>query len=164
MTEFNGRKIKNSTELQDAVSDAPIGKKVSLKIMRQEGSRFRSKDLEVVIGEPGRENSFKTNSAPNKKTKGQKVPYGLGFTVSDLNAELRDLLGLPEDIKRPVVVEVETNSLASFAGMSPGDIILDVNKTEIVSASEVLKTLKKGENSVRLARGNRMIYIILNAK
>ena len=164
VTEFNGRKIKNSTELQDAVSDAPIGKKVSLKIMRQEGSRFRSKDLEVVIGEPGRENSFKPNNAPNKKTKGQKVPYGLGFTVSDLNTELRDLLGLPEDIKRPVVVEVETNSLASFAGMSPGDIILDVNKTEIVSASEVLKTLKKGENSVRLARGNRMIYIILNAK
>ncbi len=163
VTEFNGRKIKNSTELQDAVSDAPIGKKVSMKIVRQEGNRFKTKDIEIVIGEPSKEQSLNTTTSP-VKTKGQKVPYGLGFTVSDLNVELRDLLGLPEDVNKPVVVEVEAGSIASLAGVAPGDVILDVNKTAIATASDVLKTLKKGDNSVRLARGNRMIYIILNAK
>ncbi len=163
VTEFNGRKIKNSTELQDAVSDAPIGKKVSMKIVRQEGNRFKTKDVEITIGEPTNDQKL-SQSNPSVKTKGQKVPYGLGFTVSDLNVELRDLLSLPDDVKKPVVVEVEAKSVAGLAGVSPGDVILDVNKTEIGTASDVLKTLKKGDNSVRLARGNRMIYIILNAK
>ncbi len=163
VTEFNGRKIKNSTELQDAVSDAPIGKKVSMKIVRQEGNRFKTKDIEITVGEPTHDQRLNPTTPP-VKTKGQKVPYGLGFTVSDLNVELRELLGLPEDVKKPVVVEVEATSVAGLAGVSPGDVILDVNKTEIATASDVLKTLKKGENSVRLARGNRMIYIILNAK
>ncbi len=163
VTEFNGRKIKNSTELTDAVADAPIGKKVSIKVMRQEGNQFKSKDLEVLVTEPVVDQRLATKIPP-VKTKGQKVPHGLGFSVSDLNPELRDLLGLPEDVKKPVVVEVEANSVASFAGISPGDIILDVNKTEITTAADVLKNLKKRENSIRLARGHRMIYVILNAK
>ncbi len=163
VTEFNGRKIKNSTELADAVSDAPIGKKASLKIMRQEGNKFKSKNIEVLVEEPKNEHrlSKKENTL---KTKGQKVPYELGFTVSDLNLELRNLLGLPDDVKKPVVVEVEASSVANFAGISPGDVLLDVNKSEITTAADVVKTLKKGENSIRLARGNRMIYVILNAK
>jgi serine protease Do len=163
VTDFNGRKIKNSTELSDAVSDAPIGKKATLKVMRQEGSKFKSHDVDVIVQERPSQPRL-AGRQPQVKTKGQKVPHNLGFSVSDLNDELRELLNLPEDISKPVVVEVQPNSVASFVGITAGDVILDVNKTEVNSAADVIKSLKAGENSMRLARGNRMIYITLNAK
>lgn len=163
VTEFNGKKIKNSTDLMDAVADSPIGKKVPVKVLRQKGQSFKEINLEVSVNEaPGKTQVARRD--PISEVKGQKAPYNLGFTVADLTKDLRQNLNLSTELEKPVVIQVEPSSMASFVGITEGDVILDVNKTEVTSASDVIKSLKKGENSLRLARGNRIIYLTMTAK
>lgn len=159
VTEVNQRKIKNSVELQDAISDAPIGKKIPMKILRQEGRRFKEYNLNVIVAERPAENRL-ARREEKTRVKGQAVAK-LGFSVADLTEELRSSLNLDRDLKKPIVVEVQSNSVASFAGIAEGDVILDVNKEEVVTANDVIKSIKAGENSLRLARGNRIIFVNL---
>jgi serine protease Do len=163
VTEFNGRKVKNSVELSDAVADAPIGKSVPVKVLRQQGQSFKKLDLDVTVTERPGEAKLATRD-PISETKGQKVPFNVGFWVADLTPQLREGLRLSSELKKPVVTQVDSNSVASFVGITEGDIILDVNKTEVTTAADVVKAFKKGNNSMRLARGNRVIYLTLTAK
>lgn len=163
ITEFNGKKIKNSVELSDAVADAPIGKKVPVKVLRQQGQSFKTLNLEVAITErPGERPIAKKDSSAD--VKGLEVPFKIGLKVADLTDQLRQDLNLAEGLKKPVVVGVDRNSVAGFAGIKEGDVILDVNKTEVTSAQDVIKAFKKGDNSLRLARGNRIIYLTFTTK
>ncbi len=153
VTEFNGRKITNSLELQDAVSDAAIGKTVKASILRNR----KPITVSMLIADRPEDGPKKT-AAP-KKYQGQKAPFNLGFTVLDPNQQIRNELGLPDDLKQPVVIDTVMNSAASKAGLQAGDVILDVNKTAVENSKDVLKSLKKGSNTLRIARNARIQII-----
>ncbi|HWU42212.1 MAG TPA: trypsin-like peptidase domain-containing protein [Bdellovibrio sp.] len=157
VTEFNGKPITSSLELQDAVADSPIGKSVKTKILRNR------KPMTISMLITDRPEDGKKKSAQSKKYEGQKAPFNLGFTVMDLNDQLRAEWGLPDDLKQPVVIDTEKNSLASKAGLHAGDVILDVNKQAVDSSKDVLKNLKKGQNTLRVARSARIQIINIEA-
>lgn len=154
VTEFNGKDINNPMELIDAVSDAPIGKSVPAKVLRN-GKKVA---LNITIAER-KEDKRPVRAA--KTYQGQKAPLNLGFTVLDPTPELRQEWGLPEDMNQPVVIETERASIASRSGLRVGDVILDVNKTPVESSKDVLKLLKKGSNTLRIARNARIQIITL---
>lgn len=155
VTEFNGKSIKTARDLIDAVSDAPIGKAADLKILRN-GKKMT---LNIVVAERMENRS----RGPVTKTyQGQKAPFGIGFTIMDPTPELREEWGLPNDISQPVVVETERSSIASKSGLKVGDIILDVNKVDVETSKDVLKNLKKGKNTIRIARNARIQIISLD--
>jgi serine protease Do len=81
----------------------------------------------------------------------------------DPNADLRKEWGLPDDMKQPVIIETERTSVASRAGLRVGDVILDVNKQAVEGAKDVLKFLKKGNNTLRIARNTRIQIINIEA-
>ncbi|HRO66953.1 MAG TPA: trypsin-like peptidase domain-containing protein, partial [Pseudobdellovibrionaceae bacterium] len=133
ITEFNGKKIKTPTELIDAVSDTEPGKKVPLKVLRQEGSKSRTVSLNMtVIERPDETKIGRSLPRPGASSPtGKDVPHDLGFAIDDLNEQLRDDLQVPPDVKKPVVVAVKNGSVAAFVGIRPGDLILEVNKVEV---------------------------------
>jgi serine protease Do len=145
VTEFNGKEIRSSLDLIDAVSDAPIGKASKAKILRNR----KSMTVNVTTTErPGE----KRVAQVEKKYDGQKAPFGLGFTIAD---------GLSEDIKQPVVIETERNSIAAKSDLRVGDVILDVNKQAVEKSKDVLKNLKKGTNTLRVGRDSRILIVTL---
>ncbi len=155
VTEFNGKTIKTARDLIDAVSVAAIGKSADLKILRN-GKKMT---LNITVAE--RMENFARG--PVAKTyQGQKAPFGLGFTIMDPTPELREEWGLPNDISQPVVVETERSSAASKGGLRVGDIILDVNKVDVGTSKDVLKNIKKGKNTLRIARNARIQIISLD--
>ncbi|AHZ85291.1 hypothetical protein Bb109J_c2606 [Bdellovibrio bacteriovorus] len=153
VTEFNGKKIRTSLDLMDAVADAPIGQPIKTKIIRNN----KEMTLNVVTAE--RVEEKRAVRAATKTYAGQKAPFDLGFTVIDPTTELRKEWGLPDDMKQPVVIETERNSNASKGGLRVGDVILDVNKQPVDTAKDVLKALKKGKNTLRIARNTRIQII-----
>ncbi|QDK38580.1 trypsin-like peptidase domain-containing protein [Bdellovibrio sp. NC01] len=153
ITEFNGRAVTNSLELQDAVGDATIGKSVPVKILRNR------KPMTVSMLVTERPEDKVAKKTVTKKYEGQKAPFNLGFTVSDPNDQIRAEMGLPEDMKQPVVIDLERGSAAVRSGLQAGDVILDVNKTNVESSKDVLKGLKKGANTLRIARNARIQII-----
>ncbi len=156
ITEFNGKKIRNTTDVRDAVADSEIGKKSNMKIIRDS----KTINLQVSIVErPGAPKQMITE-AP--KIDGSKAPNNLGFSVADLNDELRQSYGYSPETKRPIIVSIQSGSLAGLAGLQIGDLILDINKVEVSTAKEALAQLKKGTNTLRLARGARVIVVTMS--
>lgn len=163
ITEFNGKKIRSSADLINAVADAPIGTKVKVKYLRQQGEKFNKNETEITVVErPSKPMARTTPNLPLPQ--GKKAPHNLGMTVGDLNSDLRERMGLAKDLVKPVVLNVENGSVAAFVGIQVGDLILDVNKKEVTTADDVMKEIKAGENTLRLARGNRIIVITVSAK
>jgi len=157
ITEFNGKKIKNSADLRDVVGDAPIGSVVKAKIFRE----GKTKTLEVSILE--RPEARKGKNTEGKKYFGQKAPFELGFKVADPNDQLRKEFELDPEQTKPVVIETSHNSPAVRSGLQAGDLILDVNRKEVSNATDVLKQLKKGANTLRIARGESVMILVLEA-
>lgn len=154
VTEFNGRKIKNSTEFRDAVADAAIGSEATAKIIRD----GKSHTLKVSILEQSNARSLggKLKTSENVGQKSQE----LGFSVANVNDTLREEFGLSPGVDKPVVTEVERDSRAAEAGLMPGDVVLDVNKKDVRTAADVLKQIKKGSNVLRIARGGGIMIVV----
>ncbi|MFS4457874.1 trypsin-like peptidase domain-containing protein [Bdellovibrio sp. HCB2-146] len=155
VTEFNGKKIKNSFDLMDAVSDSPIGKPVKAKAIRNR----KEIALNVTVSERPDDKKAATKKATTPKFQGEKAPYNIGFTLMDPNSDLRKEWGLPDDMKQPVVIETERSSPASRSGLRVGDVVLDVNKQSVEGTKDALKLLKKGTNTLRIARNTRIQII-----
>lgn len=156
VTEFNGKAIQNSLDLMDAVSDSPIGKAAKIKVIRNN----KPVNLNVTIAE--RAEDKRAVPVKAKAFQGQKAPFNLGFTVSDPTPELSQEWGLPDEMKQPVVIETERSSAASKSGLRVGDVILDVNQKPVENAKDVLKNLKKGQNTLRIARNARIQKITID--
>lgn len=157
--EFEGKKIKNSTDLMDAVADGKIGDKAKLVVLRN-GKKV---NLAVEIAERPSDQKLSQRIKETKRiTTGQKAPNNIGFVVADLTNNLREQWDIPEDVNKPIIVSVEPGTLASLAGLKMGDLILDVNKSEVTTAKDVLAKLDKKSNSFRIARGNRIIVVTIS--
>jgi serine protease Do len=144
LTEVDGRKILNATDWEDFVWTTRSGNSFEVAFLRK-------KDLQRV--------SILAAEPPANR-RGQEGK--LGIFVTDLTPELARQIGI--DISRGVVVtEVKPNSTAGLIGVEEGDVILEINKSEVSSAAEYerqMKRLKKGQKVVLLlARRGDLFYI-----
>lgn len=161
--EFNGKKVTNSAELRDMVADANIGGTVEAKVIRE----GRTKNLSIQIVERPEGASPRKMPGEVRQYSGETAPFELGFKVANMNEKLRKDFEIEEDVKKPVVVEINNQSAAASAGLMLGDVILDVNRKEISTASEAIKNLKKGTNLLRILRPGRnsaVLFITLEAQ
>lgn len=161
ITELNGKKIKNSQDLVDTVADIDPGKKIKVKYIRDERGKPVTKSTDITIGERPDERPQKVSS---KNYEGQKAPFNLGFSISDLDKDLRDEWKINDDINRPLVIEVERNSTAAREGIRVGDIIVDVNSNEIKNSKDAIKAFKKGKNTVKIARPSGVTMLNIEIK
>jgi serine protease Do len=150
IVEFDGHKVKDSTELPLLVARTPVGKKATLKVIRNKDTET----LSVTIGE------LKDEEVAAEVGKEE----GFGLTVQPLTPEIAESLGLPSDSKGVVVSGVQPGSSADEAGMRRGDVILEVNREPVKDLASYRKALKgtpkdksvlflvrRGENTIFLA-------------
>jgi serine protease Do len=158
ITEFNGKKIESVSDLVNSVSDSAIGSKAKLKLMRE----GKTKNMEVTVAERPSNPTLKGPAKEKQRPlNGLKAPNDLGFTLSDMNDQVRQEFNLsPEAGNHPVVLEVQSGSRADEVGMMAGDVILEVNRKEVKSAQDALKQLRKGTNTLRIARGDAVAIIM----
>lgn len=95
-----------------------------------------------------------------------KVEAKLGFDVQDLTASMAERFKLREP-KGVLVVKVEPNGLAQAEGLREGDLIKEVNRTEVISVEEFQAALerRKGDDSIllRVLRETRAFYVVLKS-
>jgi len=151
--EFDGKKVRTSSDLPLYASMAGIGKKVSLKILRS-GHEI---SMPIELSEfPGAEQ--KLAEAP------EAAEGSLGVTVADITPSLRQQFDLPRS-HGVIIKEVEPHSPAARAGLRPGDLVLSMNGRRMSNArnfARAVRTLKSGGvMRIQIARRGGRLYVAM---
>jgi serine protease Do len=156
ITNFNGKKILNSTQLRQTVAQADPGTKAKISLLRD----GREMPIAVVLGERPTDPDGRGNqdeSAP-EVTSGEK----LGLSIQTLTPEMAQQLGYRND-DGVIINSVIAGSPAEEAGLRRGDLIKEINRTEVRTAQEFKRLaarLQSGDSAVLLInrRGQNTFY------
>ena len=149
ITEINGQKVADSGELQVIVGQTKPGTKVELTVLR-EGKTMK---VPVTLEDLGNRSA----ESGSRSGEGQQGKARWGVGLGNLTPELRDQIQAPREIKGAVIEQVQPGSPADNAGLQQGDIILEVNRHKVQSASEVqqaLSSVPQGEDALLLVWSN----------
>ena len=149
--ELNGKPISDSNQLRMSISMMAPGTSVQLKTVRNGNER----NLTVKLAEMPTETA-KLNSQEEGGSKALD-----GVEVSNLNPEIAQQLGVPDNTKGVVVTSVDPASKMADSGLSRGDVIQEVNHQSVKNVSEFQNALQKsGDQPLLLVnRGGRTLYI-----
>ena len=154
ITAVNGKPIKNGDELVNLISSTRPGNKINLTYMRN----GQQKEATVMVAD--RAKLFADRNEPagdDTPEDSQPKPTKLGVTVKAVSPEMAERMGTPEG-KGVQVVDVRPDSFAYDIGLTPGLIILKVNKQPVNSEDEFRKItsqLKSGQDVVFLVHTGR---------
>jgi serine protease Do len=144
ITSFDGAAVHRTGDLTWAVANTPPGKSVSLTVLRD------GKQLDETVTVVARKNNPEEQVS---QAEGQGES-GVGLKLQSLTPALRDNFDLPRGTQGAVVVGVEPNSPADQAGIQPGDLVEQVNRTKVENPHQVSEALaaarKEGKKSVAL--------------
>ncbi|MBZ5568152.1 MAG: Do family serine endopeptidase [Acidobacteriia bacterium] len=147
ITEVDSQKVEDAGQLQVLIGQKRPGSKVNLQVERD----GKNMTQPVTLEEMTRRGSAHSASGQEHG----KARWGLGLT--DLSSDARQQLALPNGSKGALVARVEPGSPADNAGISQGDIVLEVNRKETSTAADVSQALGKipdGEDALLLVRSN----------
>ncbi len=150
--EVDGKKVKDTHELLRLVAVLPVGKKASVKVMRE----GQLKELQLTVAE--REDKKEMASARGET----KDTYGMA--VQDITAEMAKQLGLPS-AGGVIVTKIREGSPADEAGLQPYDVILQVNRVKVGSVKDFQREISKKTSEDRvlllIRRGKGSYYVTL---
>ncbi len=136
---INGEKIEDSNVLRNKVASSLPGSEIKVSVMR-DGKQvdltatldeFKI-DAEKSPGAPGNEDG------PGPQNQGGK----LGLSLEPVTPQVAKQLGLDSGTEGVVVTEVDEGAAAAEAGISRGDVILEINRKPVNSAADVRTALE----------------------
>ncbi|UVT20712.1 MAG: Do family serine endopeptidase [Nitrospira sp.] len=96
----------------------------------------------------------------------EKLEVKLGLDVQELTAGLTEKFKLRES-KGVLIAKVEPNSLAQAEGLREGDLIKEVNRTEVSSVAEYKAAISRSRHGdtvlLRVLRENRAFFVVLKS-
>ncbi|MEO6906733.1 MAG: Do family serine endopeptidase [Abditibacteriaceae bacterium] len=138
ITEFNGKKVSQSTELQNVVGSTPVGTKVNLTILRNGKPMI----LSIVLAELP--DSIATSPGDNNMP-GNEPPASnndkLGLSVRPLTPDLAQRFGIKSN-SGVLIVGVKSNSPADNAGLKQGDVVERVGQTPVATPEQLAAAVK----------------------
>ncbi len=149
--EFDGKEVREMNELPRLVAATGVGKKVSVKLLRDGKEEERNVNIaKLKDGEDGEQ--------------GGTTPDRLGLTVRELTKDLAARLQLKES-SGVVVTDLKPDGLALEAGIARGDIIREIDGRKIATADDYEKAVaahKKGSvMRFLIRRGEGSLYVAL---
>jgi serine protease Do len=144
---INGQAVNDSGELQVVVGQKSPGTTIDLDILRD------GKNLKIPVT---LEAMDKRNGETDARNAGHGKPrWGLG--LEDLTPDARNQIQARSDVRGAVVGNVVPGSPADNAGLQRGDIIVEVNRHAVQSASDAVDQLSKtakGQDALVLVWSN----------
>ena len=153
ITEVDGNKIKDSTQLRNVVAAVKPGTKLHITLLRD------GKEMKVTAELDERP---KESEAPVPEKEEGKAEAKLGLSVQDLTPDIEEQLGYKGE-KGVVVTSVVPGSPADEAGIAVGDLIKEINRKEVKSASEFSKSISQAKDGdtllFLLRRGENTFFV-----
>jgi serine protease Do len=154
ITKVDGKTVDTPNMLSRLIASLEPGMAASIEVVR-DGKRQL---LSIPLSER-RETTTTVVSVPSSRSE-----VKLGIDVQDLSPELAEKFRL-KDAKGVLISKVEQGSIAHVEGLREGDLIREVNRTDVTSVSEFTNAVakaKRGETILlRVQRENRAFYVVL---
>jgi serine protease Do len=97
-----------------------------------------SQNIDLTVGEfHGNSQVAESDDANGTAGHGGK----LGLAMSDVTPDMRRQLNLPDNVKGAAIQNVRPGSPAEDAGLQPGDVIVQVNRHDVDSASQAVASV-----------------------
>ncbi|HEY7532800.1 MAG TPA: DegQ family serine endoprotease [Nitrospiraceae bacterium] len=159
IVEFDGKAMDSPTHLRNAVAQTPIGKKVTLKVIRDK----KPKTLEVTVAEQPKSVS---QGGPDENGE-SAAPAGVlsDLEVRELTDDLASRYGLKSSERGVVITRVKPGSTAEETGVREGDIVVEINRKAVTSLrtyERIVSGLPKDQAVLLLLkRQGRTMYLTL---
>ena len=131
ITHVNDTPIHTGDDLVNLVTATPIGKKITLRYIRDredQKTSVRVEDFRTV-------HALRYASAVEEDSE-EASSAKFGVTLQDLRADEARQFELDEDSRGPMVQRVEPGSFADDIGLLQGDVIIEINRERIESVRE----------------------------
>ena len=120
--ENNEKPIKKVDDLLKSVNGSRVGERITITVYRDEMER----EIDVIMGSKPRE---------VKRHDDMDMLFWRGMKIDNITYEIARELNLPS-LKGVVITDIQHNSSAERAGLSPGEIILEINNSPIHSVDD----------------------------
>jgi serine protease Do len=153
---FNCQEIGKSAELPPLVGAMPPGARANVKLLRN----GKAMDVVVVLT-PLEEATAQRGQRSQAPAAAAADLNAIGVVVSELDSSARNKLGLKPG--EGVRIARVASLAARQAGLSPGDVILQVGKESVGSTAQfenALKGVKKGDRVRLLVRNNESTGLV----
>ena len=149
--EFNGVKINQMKELPAIVAKTKVGKKVKVKVWRNQKEITKS----VLLGRLETSEDFKVSEKKELPKKQTSEIESLKITVRLLNKEDIKNRKLPNQISGLVVTKIENDSPLKNTTLAVNDVITEAQKKRIKSINDLReiaqKVLSSNQKTILLA-------------
>jgi serine protease Do len=136
ITRMDGRDVHEAGDVVDQVSDRGIGAEVNVTVWR-DGS---AKSFKATLAEAPADSAEDVESGP------------LGLSLQTLTPSLSESLGLSRDTRGVVISEVLPGSPAAAAGLSPGEVIVEIDRKPVTGAEQAAAALQSNRSGGHLLR------------
>ena len=159
IVEYDGKPMDSPTHLRNAVAQTPVGKKVTIKFIRDK----KPKTIDITIVEQPKSMS----QSGEEDGSDSATPTGVlsSLEVRDLTEELAGRYGFKSSERGVVIVRVKPGSTAEELGVREGDVVLEVNRQAVSSVKAFEKVASKLPKDqavlLLLKRQGRTLYLTL---
>ncbi|MBI5505577.1 MAG: DegQ family serine endoprotease [Deltaproteobacteria bacterium] len=128
ITAIDGKAIESTGQLRNIVAGHQIGTKVKVDVIRDK----KEKTFRVGLGELPRGK----DDEPQQESRNAEGPLS-GLTVDNLTADTRERFEVPAAVARGALVTgIQRNAAAARTGVTPGDVILEINRKQVRNADD----------------------------
>jgi len=146
--EFDGKQINQMTELPKIVAETDVGKKVKVKVWRNQ----REITKEIILGRLETSDDFKSQGTVTEKPKENTIE-GLKITVRLLDKQDVQERNLPKGTSGVVITKIEKDSPINY--LQVNDIIVEAQKKKINTIGDlnniVKMTLRSSQKTLLIA-------------
>lgn len=172
ITHFDGKVVREASELPLLAGDAGVDAKATLTVVREK----KTMSVAIVLGShPDNARLAEAQKAAREKQaekdkekaadKAKAEKPTLGVSVLSLDGDNRGRLSLPKDLKGARVTKVRPGSPAFFAGVGADDVVVRVNGKDVDSGeafAEIVKATPSGELlKLSLRRGSSTVFAVM---
>jgi serine protease Do len=152
ITKFDGKEIKDSSDLPKIVASTPVGKDVAVTVLRN----GKEQDIKVKLGrlEDGEKQMAAKDAAP------VLTQTSLGMTLSSLSDEIRQRFSIKEGVDGVVVTDVAADSVAADKRIQAGDVIQKVDDASVSKPDDVASKVK----AAREAKKKSVLLLVASAQ
>jgi serine protease Do len=151
--------VPSRDELVQTVMALKPGTTVPMKVLRDK----QEKTLNVTIGELNLDSESQSPEESDEQT--EDTSAGFDMSLGNLTADRARRLELPAGTTGALITDLDPSGTAARGGLLAGDVILQVNRKKVESASEARTELQKirsgGTTMLLIWRRNQEIFLTL---